>query len=61
MLKIIEKIKRKHCNHKERAYNFEPITENTYYEYICCDKCGSKRKDLVSLGHRVKGEWNVKN
>lgn len=61
MLKIINKIKQKYCKHNHTFTSFEPITENSHYEWVHCYKCGMVRKDLYSLGHKVEGEWYAKD
>lgn len=61
MEKIINKIIRKYCKHKKIYITYEPVCEDTHYEYEHCSKCGMTRKSIVSDGIRVEGDWNGKD
>lgn len=60
MLKIKDKIIKRHCKHQTEnliVYNIENCGECTTIYYIHCNKCGANRKDIESDGIWVKGDW----
>lgn len=56
-MKIIDKLKRKSCKHKEIDCYIENIGEYSQREYQQCRNCKKKREILSSCGVVAKGEW----
>lgn len=56
-MKIIDKIIKKYCKHKEVSCTYEYVSEYTNYEYQHCHKCHKNRKIINSCGCKIVGDW----
>ena len=56
-MRIIDKIIKKYCKHKEISCTYEYVSEHTNYEHQHCHKCHRNRKIINSCGCRIVGDW----